>query len=474
MESQKPLMTNTLCRWGILVLLVVLIVSYVFLSSYFLNRENCLQQNTFEDESQPTSVLSSTGALFKAHIIRELPKNEQQWRMQSSSYFYPRHSKLNCTKWVVLTTVFEPEPAVYDFFKMSGWCVVVVGDNKTPRNYLELLAKDVPVKNNIAGNSIFLDVETQKQLPYKVAAALPWNHYSRKNIGYLYAIHHGAQTIYDTDDDNILIDPTQIQDSSAAFKKVQTFANHKSVPAALNLYPFFAPVNNDNRTTIDTMWPRGFPLDSIVASTSSNLSLVDFNGREPSVIQLLQQHDPDLDAIFRLTHSLPVYFKTNDKMIIVPINCYAPFNAQSTVWRRSGFWGLYLPMTVTGRVSDIWRSYFIQKILAMNNMSISYTSAKVRQDRNVHTYLGDFNSEQDLYLKSGELIKYLNQYQPKHTNEAGGKNSLELMQEWYELMVDMWKIDIIQMRDITLSRLWIEDLTNIHYSIGEIPSIQSH
>lgn len=27
----------------------------------------------------------------------------------------------------------------------------------------------------------------------------------RKNLGYLYAIHHGATVIYDTDDDNLLI-----------------------------------------------------------------------------------------------------------------------------------------------------------------------------------------------------------------------------------------------------------------------------
>jgi hypothetical protein len=40
--------------------------------------------------------------------------------------------------------------------------------------------------------------------PYKFSV-LPWNHFGRKNIGYLYAILHGATTVWDFDDDNILL-----------------------------------------------------------------------------------------------------------------------------------------------------------------------------------------------------------------------------------------------------------------------------
>jgi len=468
-------MNKTSIRWIVIAVLSAVIMTYVFLTTYSLletswmwGYEASQEQLFFEDQAPVPSVLSSTGSLFKAHVIRNLAKTELDWKLHTSSNFYQRHSKLNCTKWVVLTTVFEPETAVYDFFSLPDWCVVVVGDNKTPHNYLELLAKSTAVQNNIARNTIFLDVATQKQLPYKLVAKLPWNHYSRKNIGYLYAIHHGAQVIYDTDDDNLLIDPEEIPDSSSLFSEIQTFSVKSSVPVALNLYPYFAPVHKDNKTKVESMWPRGFPLDAIITSTSTSLSLIGFGGREPSVIQLLQQHDPDLDAIFRLTQPLPVYFQEPSKMIVVPKNSFAPFNAQSTLWKRSAFWGLYLPMTVTGRVSDIWRSYFMQKVLMNNNMSISYTSAKVRQDRNVHTYLGDFNSEHDLYLKAGELIQYLNKYHTKQGQSSQMKDkSVQVMQEWYEVMVEMWKIDVIQQQDLTLSRLWLEDLNNIIFNWGD-------
>ena len=39
----------------------------------------------------------------------------------------------------------------------------------------------------------FLTPADQEALPYRIAAQLPWNHFGRKNIGYLYAIHHGAK-----------------------------------------------------------------------------------------------------------------------------------------------------------------------------------------------------------------------------------------------------------------------------------------
>ena len=41
-------------------------------------------------------------------------------------------------------------------------------------------------------------------LPYNIIPLLNWNHFGRKNVGFLYAMHHGAEVIYDTDDDNIL------------------------------------------------------------------------------------------------------------------------------------------------------------------------------------------------------------------------------------------------------------------------------
>jgi len=56
-----------------------------------------------------------------------------------------------------------------------------------------------------AARVVFLDVDAQRRAGSRVAALLPFNTYARKNLGYLYAIAHGAEVIYETDDDNRLL-----------------------------------------------------------------------------------------------------------------------------------------------------------------------------------------------------------------------------------------------------------------------------
>ena len=44
---------------------------------------------------------------------------------------------------------------------------------------------------------------------------------------------------------------------------------------------------------------------------------------------------------------------------MIPWGHFAPYNAQATLHFRNGFFGLFLPITVSGRVSDI--SYIAQQ-----------------------------------------------------------------------------------------------------------------
>lgn len=40
---------------------------------------------------------------------------------------------------------------------------------------------------------------------FPLVGTIPWNHFGRKNIGYLYAILYGATVVWDFDDDNMLL-----------------------------------------------------------------------------------------------------------------------------------------------------------------------------------------------------------------------------------------------------------------------------
>jgi hypothetical protein len=91
------------------------------------------------------------------------------------------------------------------------------------------------------------------QLNYSTHTLLPFNHYGRKNLGYLlpsisldillnfssfpfvrylYSIQHGAKIIYDTDDDSLLFTSTveQIPNSqSRGEEKIQVFSKSGSL-----------------------------------------------------------------------------------------------------------------------------------------------------------------------------------------------------------------------------------------------------
>lgn len=117
---------------------------------------------------------------------RMVQKNYMKWVEK-----YDTNIKFD--KWIVITTVNYPTSAVRRYSQMNDWRLIVVGDRKTP--------KDWQYKENLT-NCIFLSIDEQEQLNYRVFKLVPSNSYARKIVGYLYAIEHGAQWIYDTDDDN--------------------------------------------------------------------------------------------------------------------------------------------------------------------------------------------------------------------------------------------------------------------------------
>ena len=44
----------------------------------------------------------------------------------------------------------------------------------------------------------YLSPSDQESLGYESFKYLPWNHFGRKNLGFLFAIENGAEIIYDT------------------------------------------------------------------------------------------------------------------------------------------------------------------------------------------------------------------------------------------------------------------------------------
>merc|ERR1719331_1285487 len=143
---------------------------------------------------EPKNVSGVSGQRFKGHVIREVDKTMLSFTGTRRSELKAMQDPLQCERWIVVTSIFQPSPATRMLGKMTrqGWCFVVVADTNGPAEY-----------DDVEG-VVYLTVEKQKALHFQIVDRIPWRHFGRKNIGYLYAIAHGAKVIYDTDDDNRL------------------------------------------------------------------------------------------------------------------------------------------------------------------------------------------------------------------------------------------------------------------------------
>jgi len=73
--------------------------------------------------------------LFSGHIIRQfvgLIKHGGANSVSTKKLF----ETPTCAKWNVVTTIYEATAAVRTAAAMHGWCTVIVGDRKTPKNYM--------------------------------------------------------------------------------------------------------------------------------------------------------------------------------------------------------------------------------------------------------------------------------------------------------------------------------------------------
>ena len=68
--------------------------------------------------------------------------------------------------------------------------MIIIGDKKSPKKF------------NLK-NSNFYSTKDQSNLGFRLNKFLNYNHYSRKNLGYLIAYKNNSEFIYETDDDNL-------------------------------------------------------------------------------------------------------------------------------------------------------------------------------------------------------------------------------------------------------------------------------
>lgn len=280
-------------------------------------------------------------------------------------------------KYAVVTTINPPGKFLENFFETIGsdYRLIVVGDEKTPSGW---------DRENVD----FLSFERQQDEFFDLSALMPRNHYSRKNIGYLYAIRAGAEKILETDDDTFFYpDALQLIDESCGVFDLKC-------DGWVNVYRHFYR---------DLLWPRGLPLDKIRSFGNIERS----NGKKETsfpVQQFVIDGDPDVDAIQRLVHPGEYYAHKERVKIVLSGGAYTTFNTQCTLYDRDAYHLLYLPHNCSFRMTDIWRSIVAQVVLFYYGDNLLYRSPISYQERNEHCLMGDFRQEIDGYLYNNDIL----------------------------------------------------------------------
>jgi hypothetical protein len=330
----------------------------------------------------------------------------------------------------VLTTVQPPTECVrrlVEALDSAGGQLVVVGDRKGPERF------DLP-----GALADFYPLAEQVRLPLRLARLQPAGHYARKNLGYLLAVGRGADSLYETDDDNR---PTAAWQP----RPLQTAAQSVAPRPWMNVYAAFCG---------QLIWPRGFPLGRVRDPASSvhdpDTSVVPVTA---PIQQGLADLAPDVDAVWRLVLDREVYFRPGPSLYLPP-GTWCPFNSQSTWWWPVAFPLLYLPSHCSFRMTDIWRSFVAQRCLWELGHGLVFHSPEVVQERNPHDLLRDMADEVPGYLGNERLALRLQSLSLRPGPGAVADNLVRC----YEALVAG---DFLPDKELPLVRAWVEDLEGI-------------
>lgn len=331
----------------------------------------------------------------------------------------------------VITTIAEPTDCVYrlvEKIKEYNGRLVVAGDRRGPDKF-------------DAECSDFLSIEDQVNLPFKIAKMLPECHYTRKNLGYLYAMREGATCIYETDDDNAPLDNWSVRDQYISGLN-ELNPNDSNDSRWVNIYKYFSQ---------DNIWPRGLPLDKI------SQPLTGVNRIEKSLQAPIQQgivnNSPDVDAIWRLVMDKPFTFEQKESIRVAP-GLWCPFNTQSTWWWPQAYPLMYIPSFCSFRMCDIWKSFVAQRCLWEMDCGVVFHSAEVYQDRNIHNLMKDFTDEIPGYTGNHIIAQTLDKLKLKR----GTGNQLDNLVLCYESLIGQ---GFFPTKEMDLVKAWVLDIEKL-------------
>ena len=202
------------------------------------------------------------------------------------NFFKIKNSSLSpySDKWIIMIAFNPPYPSLINVLNnIEDWKMVVISNNyKIDKKWKEI---------NYSDKIIYITLKGQMKLGYSISKYLSFNSYARKNIGYLYAIQHGAKEIFEINEDIVISD---LNSFNLNFNNSKIFFGIRNDSRMINPYIHFGERN---------MWPRGFRLSDIGNQYHNKFYSLDNKHLllTPLIYQGLINGVPDIDSIFEKT-----------------------------------------------------------------------------------------------------------------------------------------------------------------------------
>lgn len=338
---------------------------------------------------------------------------------------------------IVITTIQPPSAGVFAIAQEARrheYHFFVIGDQKSPRDWE-------------VRNVDYLSFRDQMDLPFALSKCLPANTYSRKMLGYLMAARCQCNYILETDDDNIPYKGFYDEPTRSVWARIA-----EPINSWVNIYSYFT-----NRF----IWPRGFPLELLHdASRFAALTAGETDVSGLVVVQALADGDPDVDAVYRLSTPDPSEVRFEHcSPLLVPNGSWSPFNSQATTWPIELLPLMYLPATCSFRMTDIWRSFIVQRLLPSFQAHLLIVPATVFQERNSHDLMADFAQEIEGYTRYMRFIQVL-----EAVNIRGHRDSVT--QDLRLIYLALIKEGFFQESELALLDAWITDVKTLGQSVS--------
>ncbi len=285
----------------------------------------------------------------------------------------------------------------------------VIPDKKSPSG----LFKKCRALHEQGFNIFCPTIQEQEEFLQKISFPLdiiPYNSDNRRNIGYLFSLSQGNETIISIDDDNYCCEDAKnvyADYSIVADKNKTQFDVFSAENGWINFCDWLYLINSKNY-----VYPRGYPYHKRHLREKEDYSIHEEIDRVKLNVGLWIG-DPDLDAITWLSSPVRV-IKAASKSFLMGKNMWAPINTQNTSLHRElmvAYYYVRMGDTIRGNVidrfGDIFSGYFLQACMKHMGDRIRVGTPIAYHRRNLHNYMEDLACEFPGIYITEELTQWL-------------------------------------------------------------------